>query len=79
LCALLNLTPNHLAASDADRKSREEQFPHTTLTFILDPADPFFYFTPDGQKANEVDKELIAMQLRVAEELDAMLANGQHR
>lgn len=48
-----------------------------TVTFILDPADPYFYFTPDGQKANEVDKELLALQLRVADELDAMLASGQ--
>ncbi|MFZ0791765.1 MAG: hypothetical protein WAM94_19300 [Chromatiaceae bacterium] len=48
-----------------------------TVTFILDPADPYFYFTPDGQKANTIDKELIAMQLRVADELNAMLASGQ--
>jgi len=48
-----------------------------TVTFILDPADPYFYFTPDGQKANKVDKELLALQLRVADELDAMLASGQ--
>ncbi len=46
-------------------------------TFILDPADPYFYFTPQAQQANEVDKELIKMQLRIAEELEAMLDSGQ--